>query len=158
MKGIMEEMLGFLIIVFAALLIGFFFYGQSSLKGGEVSGSIREKSIDEASNMALSSLFNNKLEIIEKPYIEVIIDSILQSDNKTFVYYGTGIGTIKNKEVVDPLFDYYLGKNHWKLYVIVEKNKSLEFGNLTKRKRLFSYERKIPVPPDQLGKVVLYVG
>lgn len=158
MKGIMEEALGFLIIVFVALLIGFFFSGQNILKGSELKGSLREKNIDEASNMALSSLFNNKLEFVEKTYIEVIVDSMLQTSNRTFVFYGAGVGTIKNKEIVEPLFDYYLGKNHWKLYITIEKDRSLEFGNLTKRSRLFSYERKIPIPPDQIGEVVLHVG
>lgn len=159
-KGFAEEILGFMIIIFSIIILAIFFTSESVLKGGEVSKSVRGRNWDESANLALQTLYDNKLEKFNKTYVELMLDAQLQGRNETHVYYGRGLGTIYVEEVVNPLFNRYFGKGRWKL-VLKTKKGSVSYGNLNKEESNYRYISNIPKPyavsPNNIGEVSLYV-
>lgn len=156
-KGIAEEVVGIIIIIAAILILAIFLVSRVGFRGAEVSRTVYGRSLDEAANLALMSLLHNKAEIINKTYIEIIIDAVFQGENKTRVFYGHGVGTIHSKDLVDPLFDKYFGKGRWKLRVDTTQG-SVDFGELKLSRRTYVYTVSVPTPPKMKAKVRLYVG
>ena len=157
-KGLTGEILAFVIIAISVLVLGIFFAAESTLKSGEVRKTVTERKIDESVNNALIALYNNKLEKVQKTYMEILIDAALQSyNNYSNVYYGPAIGLIKADEIIYQVFDKWLGKNHWKLILNTTAGKA-SYGDLVLGDVYYKYTIKIPNPPKFKGEAYLYVG
>ncbi len=161
MKGISEEFIYLVVIVLAIFTLLAFLNTQSLLKETETKKTVGLRFLREEGNLAIFSLFNNKVDFVEKPYIETVIDAVLskhQKNDPTEIYkafYGIGVGTLNNTEIIPSLFKNYLpGK--WKLEVITP-NRTVEYGFLSGEPR-YVYKQLIPVPEERLGLVILYLG
>ena len=157
MKGITGEILAFVIIAISVLVLAVFFSAEYTLKGGEVIVSVTERKIDESANNAIFSLFSNRVEEIQKTYLEVMIDSCLQNETGTEAFYGQALGTILPEEIIPPLFDRYIGKNRWEL-VLKIANCSITYGDLGGRRILYKYFTEVPYPAENRGNITLHVG
>lgn len=158
-KGFSEEILSFTLITFSIIIMTLFFTSEGLLKGGEVSRSVSGKIMDESANMAIHTLYDDRIEKINKTYIELIVDAHIQGNNDTKVYYGEGVGTIHVWEIINPLFNNYFGDGGWKLVVKTNQGTSI-YGNLKKESK-YKYISNIPIPaPSQkgsIGNVTLHV-
>ncbi len=161
MKGITESIFGYLVIVLVVLALIFFLVSQGGIRGAEVGKSVSVRVFDETATLAISSLFNEKVDFVEKPYAEVLVDAILtfnESENITEKYkafYGAGVGELNNTEIISPLFENYMPAK-WKLEIITP-NGTLTYGNLSKEAK-YVYEQIIPVPEERIGRIILYMG
>lgn len=159
-KGAIETVLSFSVIIFSIIILILAFTFQQRMKGGEVSQSITSRHLAEASNLAIISLHNQKVEFVQKSYIETLIDAALYGANQrgsgNSVYYGTGIGQLRLNETIPPLFDRYLpGK--WELEVVTPDGNHT-YGGIKSDEVVYVYKELVPVPKQRLGKVILYVG
>lgn len=159
-KGFAEEIFTFTVIIFSVILLTIFFASESVLKGGEVSRSVRGRNLDESANLALETLYDNKLERFQKTYLELIIDAYHQPVNETHVYYGEGLKAVHVREIINPLFNNYFGKGAWKLKLKTKKG-SVSYGELNEDRSQYTYVSKFPVPEPSIkhniGNVTLYV-
>jgi hypothetical protein len=156
------------------------------LRGVEVSKTTHGRVFDEEGTLAIISLFNNKVDFVQKPYVEVLVDAALslnESENFTEKYkafYGIGIGELNNTEIIPPLFDEYIpGK--WKLVVMIPNETVIQINEtyddyytVTKNITIifyynvtygyisgepkWVYKQLIPVPEERIGKLILYIG
>ncbi|MEM4589619.1 MAG: hypothetical protein QXL73_06465 [Thermoplasmata archaeon] len=160
MKGYVEEMLYFVIIVFTIFMLVVFFIYERGTKGAEVRKAVEERLLREEIAAVIFILFNNKLPFTEKSYIENGIDAILQgtSTKKELdkVFYGAGIGIVNVSEVIQPLLENYL-MGRWELTIITPDGK-YTYGSINKKKIVYSYEALIPIPEERVGKVIFLVG
>ncbi|MCK4429062.1 MAG: hypothetical protein KAU95_01705 [Candidatus Aenigmarchaeota archaeon] len=161
MKGITEGIFGYIVIVLAVISLAIFLISQSGMKGIEVEKRAGLRIFRESGNLAINSLFNYKVDFVEKPYIETIIDAILEAkadgkldDDSDKVFYGIGIGTLNNTEIIPPLFDNYM-PGRWKLTVITPDGE-FTYGNFSGEPE-YVYEQLIPVPEERLGRIILYI-
>lgn len=160
MKGVVEEMVYFVIIILAVFMLFVFFTYQRGTRGVEVKKSVEERLLSEESTSAVFTLFNNKLPLVEKTYLECGIDSILQGNfskkemNK--VFYGIGIGKVNVTEIIPPLLDNY-AKGRWELRIITPDG-TYTYGKLEKNEVVYSYESLIPIPEERVGKAILLLG
>jgi len=153
-RAVIDEWLNFIIIIFLVLVVLLFFTAESSLRGAEVSQTLRGRALDESASLALNSLFNNRLERVDKTYIEIMTDAALE--NRDFVFYGADVGLVRTREIIEPMFDSYLGEGNWRLDIYTY-NGNVTYGTLSSREKTFAYSSDIPVPPNLIGKVVLHV-
>lgn len=158
-KGFAEEVLSFVLIIFSVIILTIFFASENVLKGGEVSRDVEKRLMDESANLAIQTLYDNRLEKFNKTYMELILDSYLQGGNGTHVFYGQGLGTIHTSEVINPLMDNYFGDGGWKLVIKTAKG-TVSYGNLQKESN-YRYVSSIPVTPavseKNIGNVTLHV-
>lgn len=160
MKGITEGIFGYIVIVLAVISLAIFLISQSGMKGIEVEKRAGLRIFREDGNIALNSLFNYKVDFVEKPYIETVIDAILEANaegepyDSDKVFYGIGIGTLNNTEIIPSLFDNYL-LGRWKLTVITPDG-SFTYGNFSGEPE-YVYEQLIPIPEERLGRMILYI-
>lgn len=161
-KGFAEEILGFVVVIFTLILLVIFFASQRTLKGEEVTLSVSERDFDEHAKGALRVLHQNKLETINKTYIELMIDSLMDkaTKNKKHVYYGPVIGTIyTEEEIINPLFNEYYGNGKWELVLNLNDTQAT-YGKLkekAKRKYISPVPILHPVQKTNIGNVTLYV-
>jgi hypothetical protein len=160
MKGYAEEMLYFIAIFFAVFMLFVFLTYQRGTKGAEARKVVEERSLSEEIAGVIFSLFNNKLPIVEKSYLEVGIDSILKGvatgEEKYKVFYGIGIGTVNLTEIISPFLDNYV-KRRYELRIITPDGEYI-YGKLEKKEVLYVYEALIPVPEERVGKVIFTLG
>jgi hypothetical protein len=158
MKAQAEEFL-YLATIFSSIIILIVFLAyQHGTKGKEVIRTVAERNIKEGINILMFSLFNDRVPIAEKFYIEAIIDATLQKvfEEKNKVFYGIGIGTVNVSEILLPLINKYLSQN-WEL-VIVTPSKTYSYGRKVGEKEVYSYETLIPLPDEQIGRLRFLVG
>jgi len=180
MKGVSEGILGYIVIILSVITLIFFLYSQGELKGIEVSKQVHGRVFDEEARLSTIALFNNKVDFVEKPYIETMIDAALSrnaTDNVTESYkafYGIGIGTLNNTEIIPPLYDNYI-QGKWRLILLIPNGTKeiydeqtstvyrqqtylvVSYGNLSDEPR-YTYKQMIPVPEQRTGKLILYIG
>lgn len=160
MKGMVEEIFWFVIIVLTVFMLFAFFTYQQGTRGIEVKKSVEERILDEEGNTAVFSLFNNKLPFVEKVYLECIIDSILQGSfykkEMDKVFYGNGVGNLNTSEIIPPLLDKYV-EGRWKLEISTPDG-SYVYGKADMGDIIYSYESLIPVPEERIGKVTFQIG
>lgn len=159
-KAMTETILSFSAIIFSVVLLLLAFSFQQKTKGGEVERTVTLRQLDESSNMAIVSLFNQKVEFVEKTYLETLIDAVLygayQRGSGKRAYYGIGVGELRLNETIPQLFDRYLpGK--WKLKVVTPDDNQT-YGEIEKDEVIYVYKELVPIPKERLGKVILYVG
>ncbi|MEM5811302.1 MAG: hypothetical protein QXG91_00980 [Candidatus Aenigmatarchaeota archaeon] len=165
MKGYVEEIFYFLIVFFSILLLFIFFNYQLSTKGIETRKTVEERNLVESITTLFFELFNNKLPYVEKVYMQLMIDALLQKlkglPEEYKVFYGTGIGTLNLTEIIPPFLDKY-AKNRYQLYLIIpaeKEEKKFFYGKEIRNEDiLYVYETVVPVPDLRIGKVVLYIS
>jgi hypothetical protein len=157
MKGYMEEMLYFVAIFFAILLLFAFLTYQRGTKGAEVRKVVEERLLNEEIASLISDIFNNKLPVAEKSYTQTLIDGILEGEEYNYVYYGKEIGTINITEIIEPMVDKYI-KERWIIEVTISPDKKQIYGKLKDGKVLYVYEIPIPVPDEKVGKLKILIG
>ena len=157
MRGITGEILAFVIISISLLVLAMFFSVETTLKGGEVIKTITERKIDESAQTVIFTLFNNRVDTVQKTYIEAMMDACLQNKTGDEVFYGQAIGTLYPFELIDPLFNKYMGKFRWKIKLIGE-NCTLVRGELPENRVLYTYFVEVPYPPEKIGNMTLYIG
>jgi 3-deoxy-D-manno-octulosonic-acid transferase len=160
MKGYMEEMLYFAAIFFAVFMLFVFLMYQRGTKGAEVKKSVEERLLSEEVASVIATIFNNKLPIVEKTYLEIGIDAILQgiSSNRELykVFYGIGVGNVNVTEVIPYLLENYV-KGRWELVIITPDGKHT-YGSIDKKKVIYVYEALVPIPEQRVGKVIFLLG
>lgn len=147
-KGFAEEILSFTIIIFSIVILTLFFTSQSVLKEEDVIRSVRGRINDESANLAIQSLYDNRLEEFNKTYMELILDAQLDGGDVTKIEYGMASPKVDVTEVINPLFNRYFGKGEWKLVVKTRKG-SVTYGELEKESD-YKYVSNIPVPSISL--------
>lgn len=156
MKGQMEEILYFTIIIFAILILFTFFAYQTGTKGAEVRKTVEERITKEEVFSALNNLFSEKLPISEKYYLIMAIDGILGGEDYDFVYYGKEIGGFNLTSILTQYIDKLI-KDRWRLEIITPDGIQV-YGKLPIEKVVYSWENWIPVPYLRIGKVVFSIG
>lgn len=176
MKGYMETFFYLAIVIFSLIFIIFFLSYQSTTGTAEVRKRLNERILMEEINSLFSTIFNNKIPVVEKTYMEMAIDAILQKlDNlpeEYKVYYGIGIGVVNLTEIIPPFLDRY-AKNRYQLYFIIPTYtgvKEFYYGSEIKKDEiLYVYDTIVPLPFSapgkspaggfaRTGKVLLYIG
>ncbi len=160
MKGYVEKMMYFIIMVLAVFMLFVFFTYQKGTRGIEVKRSVEERGLDEEGTGTVFTLYNNKLPYVEKTYLQCGIDAILRGisleEEKYKVFYGIGIGEVNVSEIIPPFLDRY-AKGRWEL-TITTPEESYTYGGIEKNKVIYSYESLIPVPEERIGKVTFLLG
>jgi hypothetical protein len=156
MKAQAEEFFYLATIVFSAILLIIFLSYQQSTRGKEVLQALQERIYSEELADVGSILFNSKLPFFEKYYIQAMIDGILQGKDYSFVYYGKALNTTNITQILEPLLDQSF-KGRWRIEVILPKDTQV-YGELKKEKVLYSWENLIPVPDENVGKIILSIG
>lgn len=161
MKGMVEEMFYFVIIILAIFGLFVFYNYERGTKGAEVTKAVEERTVNEEVATALSGLFNNMLPFVEKTYMEAEIDSILLSAfNKEppnhRVWYGSGIGELNVSEIIPPLLEAY-AQGRLKV-IITTPNGTDSYGGNKNFNVIYSHEALIPVPEERVGKVSILLG
>ena len=160
MKGFVQEMFYFIIIILSIFLLFVFFTYERGTKGMEVKKSVEERILNEEINGLAATLFNNKLPYAEKTYLEAMIDAVLEGNstkkdlNKTF--YGSGIGKLNLTEIIPPLLDMYAeGRLEVRIYT---PNGTITYGKLKGNSIVYTFESMIPVPEERVGRLVIVMG
>jgi len=156
MKAQVEEFFYLATIIFSGILLIVFLSYQQSTRGKEVLQAIQERIYSEELANVGSMLFNSKLPFFEKYYIQAMIDGILQGKDYSFVYYGKGLNTTNITQILEPLLDQSF-KGRWRIEVILPKDTQV-YGELKKEKVLYSWENLIPVPDENIGKIIISIG
>jgi hypothetical protein len=156
MKAQVEEFFYLATIIFSGILLIVFLSYQQSTRGKEVLQAIQERIYSEELANVGSMLFNSKLPFFEKYYIQAMIDGILQGKDYSFVYYGKGLNTTNITQILEPLLDQSF-KGRWRIEVILPKDTQV-YGELKKEKVLYSWENLIPVPDENVGKIIISIG
>lgn len=160
MKGYAEEMLYFVAIIFSVFMLFVFFMYQIGTRGAEVKKTVEERKLSEEIASTISSLFNSKLPFVEKTYIQIAIDSILEghyrNKERYQVFYGIGTGRLNVTEIIPPFFENYV-KRRWELKIETPES-NYTYGHIEKKKIIYSYEALIPVPEERIGKIQLFIG
>jgi len=159
MKSQAEEFFYLAAIFFSVIFLIVFFMYQQGTKGKEVSKSIAERNIREEVNNLVFSLFNDRIPIADKYYVEAALDATLQKvfEEKYKVFYGIGTGTINVSEVIVPFVNRYVSKD-WEL-IIITPSVTYSYGKKIKEgKEIYSYETLIPLPDEQIGIFRFLVG
>ena len=160
MKGLTEEMFYLAIIVLAVLMLFTFFSYQRGTRGIEVKRSVEERILNEEGSAAIFTLFNNKLPLVEKSYVECAVDSLLEGTfskkEKDKAFYGIGIGKVNVSEIIPPLFEKY-AKGKWELKIITPDGE-YSYGRVKKNEVVYTFETLIPVPEERVGKLILFLS
>jgi hypothetical protein len=156
MKAQAEEFFYLATIIFSGILLIVFLSYQQSTRGKEVLQTIQERIYSEELANVGSMLFNSKLPFFEKYYIQAMIDGILQGKDYSFVYYGGALNTTNITQILEPLLDQSF-KGRWRIEVILPKDTQV-YGELKKEKVLYSWENLIPVPDENVGKIIISIG
>ncbi len=160
MKGFVEQMIYLIVIVLALFMLIVFFTYQRGSRGVETKKSVEERGLDEEGTSLVFTLFNNKLPYVEKVYLQVIIDAILEGEyrkeEKYKVFYGKGIGEVNLTEIIPPLMDNY-AKGRWELKITTPDG-DYTYGGINKDKVIYIYEALIPVPEERSGKITFFLG
>jgi len=156
MKAQAEEFFYLATIIFSGILLIVFLSYQQSTRGKEVLQTIQERIYSEELVDVGSMLFNSKLPFFEKYYIQAMIDGILQGKDYSFVYYGKVLNTTNITQILEPLLDQSF-KGKWRIEVILPKDTQV-YGELKKEKVLYSWENLIPVPDENVGKIIISIG
>jgi len=156
MKSQVEEFFYLIAIATFLLLIIIFLIHQKASKGVEVKMVVRERTINEGIATLVLNLFNTKLPIVEKSYVEIGIDAILDGENLDEVIYGVGVGKVNVSEMILQFLDKYM---RGKLEVtIVTPGGSYTYGKINEKEKIYVYESLIPVPEEETGKIVVRMG
>jgi hypothetical protein len=158
MKGFVEEIFGFLIIVVVIMLVGLFFVSSGTSKNLDLlkmkKGTVQSQ---EADSMIMS-LYDTKLQGFDKSYAEILVDACLQGHNKTQVYYGKNLGTIDVNELITPMINSRFGVNRWALEVVT-KNGNATYG--IKANKTFVYDYSVPIPystdKGNTNRIIMYL-
>ena len=121
--------------------------------------SVEERKIKEGINNLVFSLFNDRIPIAEKFYVEAAIDAALQRTfkEKNKVFYGIGIGTVNVSEIMNLFIDRYVSQD-WELIIIID-SKNYSYGKTIKGNReIYSYETLIPLPEQKVGMLKFLIG
>jgi hypothetical protein len=137
------------------LLIIFLFYQQST-REKEVSKTIYERLYSEELSNVGNILFNSKIPLFEKYYIQAAIDGILSGKDYSYVYYGKALNTTNITQILEPILEKSF-KGRWRIEVILPKDTQI-YGELKKEKILYSWENLIPVPDENAGKIIISIG
>lgn len=160
MKGILEESFGFIIIILVVLILGIFYISGSTSSEMEILKMKAGNILDEEANNLILTLYDSKLGVFKKTYIEILIDASLQGYNKSQVYYGKDLGTLNAKELIISRFNKYFGEERWVLKVCTRKG-NITYGGLKTDRLGYIYSHKIPVPPanedKNINKIILYL-
>ncbi|MGC9310122.1 MAG: hypothetical protein ACP5E4_00165 [Candidatus Aenigmatarchaeota archaeon] len=145
MRGVAEEMLGFMIIAIVLTFVGLLLLSGSATNEVKAYKARQNTNLDEDTNSLILSVFDTKLPNFDKTYAEILVDANLQGYNKTQVYYGKGMGSIDVEELITPVFDGYFGEGRWALDVVTWK------GNITygePKGKDYVYEYPVPCPHE----------
>jgi len=169
MRGMAETILGSVVILLATLILIFSLYSQEELRGAEISKGVYQRILDEEARLSVISLFNTKVPEAEKPYLETMVDAALNINptKKSFerykVFYGIGVGELDTREIIPPFFD-NLMPGRWKLVLLIpnstegqENYIEVSYGNLSVEPK-YVYKQIIPLPEEQIGKIIFYIG
>jgi hypothetical protein len=156
MKAQTEEFFYLVSIIFSATFLITFLLYYHSTREREISKTLQQRIYDEELAGLGSMLFNSKLPFFEKYYVQAMIDGILQGKDYSFVYYGKALNTTNITQVLEPLFDKSF-RRRWRIEVILPKDTQV-YGELKKEKVLYSWENLIPVPDENVGKIIVSIG
>lgn len=156
MRGYGEEFFYLAIIVFTILSLFVFLSYQRITRGSEVRKTVEERLLNEEIAAMVFTLFNSKVPILEKSYLEIGIDALLQGTytNKELdkVFYGLEIGSVNVSKVIPSLIDKYV-KGRWSLKIITPDGE-YTYGKVGIRKVTYSYEVLVPIPEQRVGKII----
>lgn len=156
MKSQAEEFFYLASIIFSAIILIAFLSYQQSMRGIEVSKTLQERIYSEELANLGSMMFNSKIPFFEKYYVQAIIDGILQGKDYSFVYYGRGLNTTNITQLLEPLLDQSF-KGKWRIEIVLPKDTHV-YGELKKEKAVYSWENLIPVPDENVGKIIISIG
>jgi hypothetical protein len=159
MKAQAEEFFYLAAVFLSIVILIVFLIYQHGTKGKEVMKNVAERSVKEEINSLMFSLFNDRIPIADKYYIEMIIDAVLQKvfEERYKVFYGIGVGTANVSEIVVPFIEKYVSQD-WKL-TIITPSATYSYGKDIKGgKEVYSYETLIPLPNEQIGKLEFLIG
>lgn len=161
MKGFMEEMLWYVVIILAVFMLFVFFMYQRGTAGIQARRTVESRVLDEEGTIALFSLFTNKLPFVGRTTLQAAIDAVLQGASsgkeKNKAFYGAYLGTVNVTEVIKPLFDRYVGKK-WNLEIKVPNGTYVYGYEIDEDDVIYMYESIIPVPEELVGYVKLRIG
>lgn len=160
-------------IVISSISIFFAIYYSSyfSAKTQEI---FRFSTFDSLVLRSLSGLYSAKLEIVEKTYIQMAIDSLLylrkykEDEIKRVkeeigigdkVYYGISLGTFNTSDIIYSMFNNFIGEKRWQLVVYYNHSIYHIYGyDIPKNtKNIKSYVLPLPIPDEEIGLLILKV-
>jgi len=160
MKGVIQEMFYFIVIVLVIFMLFVFFTYVRGTKGIEVKKSVEGRVLNEEIAGLALTLFNNKVPHAEKVHLELVIDSILEGkfrERELYkVYYGAGIGKLNVTDVIPPVLDLY-AKDRLEVKIETPDGK-YSYGKIQSGKVLYTYEIMIPVPEERVGMMIVKMG
>jgi hypothetical protein len=156
MKSQAEEFFYLATIIFSAILLIVFLFYQQSTRGKEISKIIHERVYSEELANVGNILFNSKIPLFEKYYLQAAIDGILSGKDYSYVYYGRALNTTNITQILEPLLEKSF-KGRWRIEIILPEDVQV-YGELKKEKILYSWENLIPVPDERVGKVIVSIG
>jgi hypothetical protein len=158
MKGFIEEIFGFLIIMVVLVLVGLFLISSSANTDVEILKMKKVTVQSEEADTMMMSLYDTKLSGFDKSYAEILVDACLQGRNKSIVYYGKELGSIDVEELINPMFNSKFGENRWAIEVATKS------GNMTyglKANKTYVYSYPVPVPnstsEENVNMIIMYL-
>jgi hypothetical protein len=158
MKGFVEELFGFLIVVVVIAIIALFLVSSGTSKDIEILKTKKVTVMSEEADTMMMSLYDTKLSGFDKSYAEILVDACLQGKNKSVVYYGRDLGSIDVEELINPMFSEKFGENRWALEVVT-KNGNMTYGTRENKTYIYSYTAPNPMSNDNenVNKIIMYL-
>jgi hypothetical protein len=148
-----------IVIVALSISISILIY-YSSIFSGKISEKRLIYSLEQKSLSLLSNIYIEKLPVIHKTYLQILIDGLdtLLIKGSGSPFYGYAIGGINTTDFAKKYFENYFGDN-WYLILIHPKNVNISFGyeKALKASEKISILLPIPIPDEKVGEMILII-